>query len=638
MSKMDRPYGVFSDGSPYCYEAVRRADVLSVSVGPVCAFLEHSGLPAPLGECTVRLTGERRGVVEELSGDAGMRYLLVSAVLAMGVHVAHDEAPGAWLEALPHFPVPRACRRALGLGCDLHGAPLSLAQTEAHVLGMRESGVCTRDDLAGVFVHARRAVLRALEAQPPAVKCCEHHAYDAPRDEAAFRVAVCGGELGCVVRREAGRVFADGSLLTRAFMRRGSADTLASRFDVRVGRWRDVGVLEAKRAFCAIATAARLCAMLPPCVYPLLDPIASCAIATARDGVVGAILSRTGPLRIECELARGTYIFGVGATSPFVAMHAVCRLLTGCDGEPAWRTLGCLAADVDAALELSVGVVGPSAVAFTCGSVGHHVAGTLLVTRGPALDVTSARILLRNSYAGQKDVDAVADRIVRGQRVMAETEWVWGGGEGATQHREGSCSMHATMFALKMARELAGRPTIRRGAVRRRMRARCEPAYAAVCAHALRSALAGKFATGSVVRNSLLCTALFASTAGELTLCATVQCNGDVMLSAWTAGEAEKLELRDAAWNLTAEVGSRGLGHRWPRAGSRAGYIEARQLVERLGGAMVAAAARRGAPVTVRMYRGRVWPASLAPGIGAALTVAGFEEGRSLPYMHRRYP
>jgi hypothetical protein len=637
---MEGPYGVFSDGSHYCYEVSRVDGVLSVSVGLTCTFLEHSGLPAPLGSCTVRLTGEVHGVFEELVGDENVRYLLVVAVHSLGVQVAHDmQRPREWLAALPCFPVPRNCRRTLGLGHELHGAPLSLTEAGTLVLSMKQSGLCTRDDLCGVFVHVKRAVHEALRAQLPEVKCCEDHAYAAPRDEATFRIVICGGELECVVRRKGDKLLAEGSLLTRAFMSRSGADTLASRLDVdvRVGKWHDVGELEAKRAFCAIATAARLCAMLPPCVYPLLDPIASCAITTAHDGVVGAIMSRTGPLRIECELARGTYIFGVGGTNPFVAMHAVCRLLKDCDGEPAWRTLGCLAADVDAALELSVGVVGQSAVAFTCGSVGHHVAGTLLVTRGPALDVTSAAILLRNSYEGQKDVDAVADRIRTSQRVRVEPEWVWGGGKSATQHRERSCSVHATMHALKMAREVAGRPRIPRGEVRRRMKARCEPAYAAVCAHALTAALAGKFATGSVVRNSLLCTALFASTVDDLTLCATIQCNGDVMLSAWTASEAEKLELRDKAWNLKAEVGSRGLAARWPRSEDDRGYAEARQLLARLGEAMVAAAARRGGPVTVRMYQARVWPASLVAGIGAALARAGFEESRSLPYMHRRY-
>ena len=49
---------------------------------------------------------------------------------------------------------------------------------------------------------------------------------------------------------------------------------------------------------------------------------------------------------------------------------------------------------------------------------------------------------------------------------------------------------------------------------------------------------------------------------------------------------------------------------------------------------------RRGAPVTVKMYRGRVWPGTrldVASAVLYALTEAGYERRRRLRYVRKRY-
>ena len=81
--------------------------------------MQQNGRALRLGSCTVRLTGEGHGVVEELEGDENVLYLLMVVVLALGVQAAHDEQRPRGLArgdaTLPDDarPRPRAPRRAM---------------------------------------------------------------------------------------------------------------------------------------------------------------------------------------------------------------------------------------------------------------------------------------------------------------------------------------------------------------------------------------------------------------------------------------------------------------------------------------------------------------------------------------------
>ena len=653
---------VVSDGSPYCY-AGRRETVepglgrLVVVAGTVCDFLVHGTIVRPVATCTVRVTNDE-STVEELTGDDGPRYLLLSIIRHIEPVVVDEPVPTAWLESLPFFPVEMHHRTPRGISLYLPNSnSWTLETAQKAVMMHRKQRFCSRDDFFALFVHIRRLVYEQLLSQNALVKCCEHHKYDADEDHVGMRINIEGGVLEASIKRKGRQIYVNGDLFSRAFLRYShgafDANTLASVLSdvIYTGEWRTLeDAIKVKRAFCAIATAARLCRMLPPLQYPLLDRIASCSISAADvadDDVLGEIISRTGDLRVECELERGVYIFGRGGTDEFVLLRSICAILRSCHGEEAWRTWGCLATDVDCALEQTVGVVGRSAVAFLASTGRHTVAGVLLVTRDTALYVTRVRILLRNSYDERPEMGALAERVRRSRQVHPDTkvtvEWVWKSERHAqTQHREGSCTQHAAMLALKLAREIGTRPTQKQTKIIARIQARCEPKYAAVCEHAWATGISLDAEPTSRVRNSIICTSVFSATASGITLCATIQCDGRVMLSAWTASETTRLSTRGSNKLLTAEtMGSDGLSARWPTSGpSSWRRYEARGLFAALNYAMVRCSTRRGTPITVRMYRGRVWPTDdeqFAFIIKQALNDAGFVESRSLPYMSRVY-
>jgi hypothetical protein len=650
----------YSDGSPYCY-VVERGAGGDLEVWATTAEALLAGEVRALASCRVR-----DGAVAEVRalgggvGDAGRRLLLARAVgaLARGVELgalaraADDPEAARWAAELPWHPVPMAARRAGG-GTSLEyrrrvHAGVGLEELQADVLRWRRLGHCPRDDAFALFCAIRREVHARLAGQPPEVKCCEHHAYGAEADEARCAVGALAGTL----RRRGARLVSGGGLFVEPFLlpwRGGeAATTLASELDAycRVEGIDAWSVLEAKRRFCAVATAMRLCAMLPPMAYPALDRLAS-VVVVPTDEVLRAMVPRGQ--RVHGEPGAGTYVFGRGGSQMQVFVCALRRMLGECGGEAAWRTAGRLALDVDGALEQTAGVVGRSAVAFvgaTAGDDAHAVCGVLLLTRNERMDVTDVRVLLRNSWDGELDVEeAVLHRVYSHAQLRREARVAlrWASAQHGTQDAEGSCVMHAAMLALKMARELGpGQPP---ADLPRRLREPCEPQYAAACAAAV--GRCGDWSRRFGI--SLECTALFCERDGELTLCANVQCNGEVMLAAWTAAEAARLRLRGRADyhdfdDVHDLVGSSDLTAEWPWDDEDRDYgradAEAAGLVRRLERAMGAAAARRGAPVTVKMYRGRVWPADrgdVAEAVMWALRDAGYERRRRLRYVRKRY-
>jgi hypothetical protein len=511
---------VCTDGGRYSYEFVERGGTFEVRARLVSAYLASldAGIEPIAGTAplvTLRVVG---GVVTEVVSALEPRELSVVASLC--------------LRALSSRARIRLGESVSGMG-GAHWIARSELETETET-EMETGAMCTRR-----VARKRARHLKGLRRMGPAelmMQCADDEcdrdyffgllealavANYAPRrkdDDVSVTYEVLGCEpLVGRVRRIDGVLHVTGTLFTCSYVAlRGRAFLCSNLHEfLRWKGWRDV---RADEAYSALATAMEACSEFE-IVHPSLDAIAPCVFDGSEAAVAADCAGVLRGLRLDVHLPSGAYMFGHHSVCIRKATFALASVLGSCSGENVWRVRGRLALGVAEALRLSARHVGKSAVAFTeatCSAGddrGHRVCGVLVVKRRANYSVVSALVLLRNSYAADNynmsrvlaavraDPSVLADAAValewvaRGQRSVhkpspkKQRAVPWHIKEEAhrwrTQWGEGSCVMHALMFALMMAQTLVIEQLTDAERIREAMRARCPPVYGAICSRAL---------------------------------------------------------------------------------------------------------------------------------------------------------